>query len=127
MSMLFFKLADAVVTRASYDRNEGNAEKRERREQCMNKYKKDISDFAAMFNGIIAHYEGVDFSEVANHIYHTCDSAFKKNINRDSISQLKQFYMDVLGYIDEDKRETLLQLVEAIIKKNQEKISESHS
>ena len=120
LCMLVHKLADAMMCKDCIDRLSLGLSP----ETLQTKYEKDINDFASMFNGIISHYDGFDFLQVINHIYETYDSTFSSLIKQDSLDILKQFYLDVKESIDEDKQERLFQFIDAVSKKNQEKIDE---
>ncbi|MBO5884830.1 MAG: hypothetical protein J6Q51_03440 [Clostridia bacterium] len=120
LCMTIHKLADAIKCKQIYERLETRGRLTpDIAKSNQDKYQKDIRDFSAMFNGVVALYPNVDFKKVIEHTLKICpQTAFSGIMNSNSTEKIKQFGRDVLPYIEPDNKEHFMDFINTVGKTN---------
>lgn len=120
LSLAVHKFADGIKCKMSAERLASKGKlKPEKETELQAKYQKDIRDFTAMFNGLVALYPNVNFKQVVEHILETCpQTAFSGIMYEDSADKIKQFWRDAKGQIDEQYQNLFGEFIGAIGKQN---------
>lgn len=124
LDLIFHKFADAIFRLQNINRelvrNETPSFEQEE-DYYVKQYRKDLNDFASLFNGIVSLYQDINFDKTIEHIINTnWGTAFYRLMRSNFNDELEQFsnHLENLKLIDEGNQELFENFINCIDEQN---------